>query len=213
MSIKKYFVHEGYKEMQIDEYLMKEFERAGYAGMEMYKTPLGTRITIYAERPGIIIGRGGITIKKLAEILEKRFGVERPQIAIAQVQNPELNAKVMALRIARAMEKGINFRRAAFVALRQIMDAGARGAEIIISGKLRSERANYEKVKAGELLKAGEKKEILVDEAKAEVLLKPGKYGIKVKIMPPVKTPDEITIKERAELKEEGEEDGDTEDE
>ncbi|MEM0084460.1 MAG: 30S ribosomal protein S3 [Candidatus Methanomethylicia archaeon] len=210
MSVKKYFVHEGYKRMQIDEYLMKEYEKAGYAGMEMFKTPLGMRITIYAERPGLIIGRGGLTIKKLAETLEKKFGVERPQIAIAQVQTPELNAKVMALRIARAMEKGINFRRAAFVALRQIMEAGARGAEIIISGKLRSERANYEKVKMGELLKAGEKKELLVDEAKAEILLKPGKYGIKVRIMPPVKMPDEITIKEEVKVeKEEVEESGD----
>ncbi|MCS7096989.1 MAG: 30S ribosomal protein S3 [Candidatus Methanomethylicia archaeon] len=202
MSIKKYFVHEGYKKMQIDEYLAKEFEKAGYAGMEIYKTPLGMRITIYAERPGLIIGRGGQTIKKLAETLEKRFGVERPQIAIAQIQTPELNAKVMALRIARAMEKGVNFRRAAFVALRQIMEAGARGAEIIISGKLRSERANYEKVKAGELLKVGEKKELYVDEGKAEILLKPGKYGIKVRIMPPVKMPDEIMIKEKIEEKE-----------
>jgi len=209
MNVKKYFVHEGYEKMKIDEYLMREYEKAGYAGMEMYKTPLGMRITIYVERPGLIIGRGGLTIKKLAEILEKRFGIERPQIAIAQVQTPELNAKVMALRIARAMEKGINFRRAAFVALRQIMEAGARGAEIIISGKLRSERANYEKVKMGELLKAGEKRDLLVDEAKAEVLLKPGKYGIKVKIMPPVKTPDEITIRENVKIEEEGEEGGD----
>lgn len=209
MNVKKYFVHEGYEKMKIDEYLMREYEKAGYAGMEMYKTPLGMRITIYAERPGLIIGRGGLTIKKLAEILEKKFGIERPQIAIAQVQTPELNAKVMALRIARAMEKGINFRRAAFVALRQIMEAGARGAEIIINGKLRSERANYEKVKMGELLKAGEKRDLLVDEAKAEVLLKPGKYGIKVKIMPPVKTPDEITIREDVKIEEEGEESGD----
>ncbi|MEM2136418.1 MAG: 30S ribosomal protein S3 [Candidatus Methanomethylicia archaeon] len=203
MNIKRYFVQERYNQMQINEYLMREFERAGYAGMEMYKTPLGMRITIYAERPGMIIGRGGATIKKLSDVLEKRFGVERPQIAIAQIQTPELNAKVMALRIARAMERGVNFRRAAFVALRQIMDAGAKGAEIIISGKLRSERANYEKVKAGDLLKTGEMRGILVDEGKAEVLLKPGIYGVKVRIMPPAKLPDEIMIKEKVELKEE----------
>jgi len=196
VNVKKHFVSEGLKRMEVDEYLSARLMRAGYAGVEIQRTPLGTRVTIYAERPGIVIGRGGTNIRELAEILEKRFGIENPQIAVAQVQVPELNAKIMALRIARAMERGVHFRRAAFIALRQIMEAGARGAEIIISGKLRSERARYEKYKAGELLKSGKPHEELVDEAVVYVALKPGIYGIKVRIMPPTRTPDDIVIKE-----------------
>jgi len=203
-NVKKYFVAEGLKRMEIDEYLSERLKRAGYAGVEIQKTPLGTRVTIYAERPGIVIGRGGLNIKDLAETLEKRFGVENPQIAVAQVQVPELNAKIMALRIARAMERGIHFRRAAFIALRQIVEAGAKGVEIIISGKLRTERARYEKYKAGELLKSGKPYEELVDEATVYVALKPGIYGIKVRIMPPTKTPDDIIIKEVYPKTEEG---------
>ncbi|MCS7364251.1 MAG: 30S ribosomal protein S3 [archaeon GB-1867-035] len=203
-NVKKYFVAEGLKRMEIDEYLSERLKRAGYAGVEIQKTPLGTRVTIYAERPGIVIGRGGLNIKDLAETLEKRFGLENPQIAVAQVQVPELNAKIMALRIARAMERGIHFRRAAFIALRQIVEAGAKGVEIIISGKLRTERARYEKYKAGELLKSGKPYEELVDEATVYVALKPGIYGIKVRIMPPTKTPDDIIIKEAYPKTEEG---------
>ncbi len=205
VNVKKHFVIEGLKRMEIDEYLSVRLMRAGYAGVEIQRTPLGTRVTIYAERPGVVIGRGGANIKELAEILEKRFGVENPQIAVAQVQVPELNAKIMAIRIARAMERGVHFRRAAFIALRQIMEAGAKGAEIIIRGKLRSERARYEKFKAGELLKSGKPYEDLVDEAVVYVALKPGIYGIKVRIMPPVKTPDDIIIKEVYPAKEEEE--------
>ena len=199
-NVKRFFVSEGMRRMEIDEFLTARLKRAGYAGVEMQKTPLGTRITIYAERPGVVIGRGGVNIKEISEILEKRFGVENPQIAVAQVQIPELNARIMALRIGRAMERGIHFRRAAFIALRQIMEAGAKGVEIIINGKLRSERARYEKLKAGELLKSGKPKEELVDEAVIYISLKPGIYGIKVRIMPPVKTPDDIAIKEKVEV-------------
>lgn len=204
INVKRYFVAEGLRRMEIDEYLSERLRRAGYAGVEIQKTPLGTRVTIYAERPGIVIGRGGLNIKDLAETLEKRFGIENPQIAVAQVQVPELNAKIMALRIARAMERGIHFRRAAFIALRQIVEAGAKGVEIIISGKLRTERARYEKYKAGELLKSGKPHEELVDEATVYVALKPGIYGIKVRIMPPAKTPDDIVIKEVYPKTEEG---------
>lgn len=203
-NVKRHFVAEGLKRMEMDEYLSERLKRAGYAGVEIQKTPLGTRVTIYAERPGIVIGRGGLNIKDLAETLEKRFGVENPQIAVAQVQVPELNAKIMALRIARAMERGIHFRRAAFIALRQIVEAGAKGVEIIISGKLRTERARYEKYKAGELLKSGKPYEELVDEATVYISLKPGIYGIKVRIMPPTRTPDDIMIKEVYPRNEEG---------
>ncbi len=203
MTVKDIFIQKGILRMMIDRFLEKELRRAGYAGLDIMRTPLGTRITIYAERPGLVIGRRGMNIKALAQRLEKEFGIENPQIDVVPVEKPELNAKIMALRIARALERGVRFRRAAFIALRQIMEAGARGAEIVISGKLRSERARYEKYTAGVIFKSGKPAEECVDEAVTYALLKPGVYGIKVRIVLPKPHPDDIVVKEATPKQEE----------
>ncbi|MCQ5362292.1 MAG: 30S ribosomal protein S3 [Candidatus Methanomethylicia archaeon] len=196
MSIAKFFINKSSKNMIIDNYLRNELKRAGYAGVEFQKTPLGNRVVIYAERPGMVIGRQGATIRELAHVIETKYGLENPQIAVVPVQNPELNARIMASRVASALERGIHFRRAAFVALRQIMEAGARGAEIVIRGKLSTERSRYEKFRSGAILKAGEPRKYAVDRAVTSVLLKPGVFGIQVSIYLPVKTVDDISIVE-----------------
>jgi len=203
LDLEKRIISEGLKRMEVEEFLNRELSRAGYVRSELLKTPIGTRIVIYAERPSLVIGRRGSRIREVARILEKRFGIENPQIDVIQIQNPELNAKIMAYRIARAMARGVRFRRAAFIALRQIKEAGAIGAEIVISGKLTSERARFEKYRFGVILKSGKPRELYVDEAMVEVLLKPGVYGIKVKIMAPMPIlPGQIEVKEIKEAKE-----------
>lgn len=194
-NIKRYFVEKGLLKTRIDEYLAKEFYRAGYAGVDIMRTPLGTRITIYAERPAIIIGSRGSTIRKLAEIFQKRFKIENPQITVTNLENPDLNARVMAFRLAQALERGYHFRRAAFIALRRIMEAGAVGAEIVISGKLTSERARYEKYRAGSIYKAGDMVNYVVDRAVSYALLKPGVYGIEVRIVKPMKPVDRVEFR------------------
>ena len=204
MSSTKHFIEDSIKKARVDEFLWKEFERAGYGGVEITKTPLGTNIVIYAMRPGMIIGRGGATIKNLAKILEEKFGLPNPQISVAEIEVPELNARVMASRIASALRRNIHFRRAGFWALSRIMEAGAMGAEIVISGKLRTERARSEKFRDGYLPKSGDPAMKYVQTAVTHVQLKPGVFGIKVSIMPPnVKLPDEIEFIEKEELKEE----------
>jgi len=200
VNIKKLFVQKGIIKAKIDEYLAKEFYRAGYAGVDILKTPLGTRIVIYAERPAIIIGRRGSMIRQLAQIFEKRFGLENPQITVTTVENPYLSARIVAFRLAVALERGFHFRRAAFIALRRIMEAGALGAEIVISGKLTSERARYEKYRAGRIYKTGEQATIMVERAVAHALLKPGVYGIEVRIVKPMKPMDHIEIKPPEEI-------------
>jgi len=185
--------------MEINEYLSRRLSRAGYIDVQIFRTPVGTRVVIFAERPPMVIGKRGITIKEIAQILEREFELENPQIDVVQIQNPELNAKIMAYRIARALARGVKFRRAAFIALRRIMEAGAQGAEIVISGKLTSERARFEKFRAGVIIKSGRPREEFVDEAVLHVLLKPGVYGVKVRIMPPVRPPDKIEIRMPAE--------------
>ncbi len=195
VNVKRYFIEKSMAALKVDEYLARQFYRAGYAGVDVYKTPLGTRIVIYAERPAFIIGKRGQTIRNLATVFEDYFGLESPQITVMPVENPELNARIMAFRLAVALERGYHFRRAAFIALRRIMVAGAIGAEIVISGKITSERARYEKFRAGKVYKTGEQASYIVDRAVAHALLKPGIYGIKVLIVKPMRPVDSIQLK------------------
>ena len=199
VNIKKYFIEKGILKTMIDEYLAANFWRAGYAGVDIIKTPVDTRIIIYADRPAFIIGRRGETVRKLQRVFERFFKIRNPQITVTSIENPELNARVMASRIGVALERGIHFRRAAYIALRRIMGAGAIGCEIVISGKLRTERARYEKLSAGKIYKSGEQSLKLVDRAVIHVLLKPGVYGVQVLITRPGMPADymEITAPEK----------------
>jgi len=195
--IKEYFLSYGIKKVMIDEFLANYFKDAGYADVELYKTPLGHRVVIYAEYPGRLIGRGGIILKKIASILQVRFGLENVNITVSPVTDPDLNARVVAFRIARALEKGIPFRRVMMYMIRRVMEAGAVGVEITISGKLRGERATYEKLKAGKIYKSGEPVDYIIDRAVGKSLLKPGIFGIEVLIVKPgIRLPDQVEIKE-----------------
>ncbi|MEM0057829.1 MAG: 30S ribosomal protein S3 [Candidatus Bathyarchaeia archaeon] len=197
MSVVKHFISKAKKRTEIDEFLQKKLEKAGYGGVNIAETPLGTHIVIYAMRPGLVIGRSGETIRELAKTLEEKFGISNPQISVSEIEVPELNPYIVATRIASALERGVHFRRAGFWALNQIMEAGALGAEIIISGKLRTERARYEKFRAGYLPKCGDPAIKYMRKAEVHVQLKPGIYGVKVRIMPPeAKFPDKIQIVE-----------------
>jgi small subunit ribosomal protein S3 len=195
MSIVKRFITEAIKRTEIDEFLQKKLERAGYGGVNLSKTPLGTHVVVYAMRPGIVIGRGGETIKELASILEENFKISHPQISVSEIEVPELNAYVVASRVASALQRGVHFRRAGFWALNQVMDAGALGIEIVISGKLRTERARFEKFRAGYFPRCGEPALRQMRKAEVHVQLKPGIIGVRVKLMPSdAQFPDKIQI-------------------
>ena len=199
--IVKHFLRQGLIKAKVDEYLAQTFYEAGYAGVEILQSGLGTRIHIYAERPALLIGRRGSTIRQLQEVFSKVFGFENPQITVSQPDNLELNARVQAFRIVRALEKGFHFRRVAFAALRRIMANGAVGVEIKISGKLTSERARFEKYRAGKVYKAGHIVDELVDRAVAYARLPKGIMGVEVIIVRPGTPPDYIRIKEPSEVK------------
>lgn len=195
MSIVKRFITESIKRTEIDEFLQRKLERAGYGGVNLSKTPLGTHVVVYAMRPGLVIGRGGETIKELAQALEQNFKLSNPQISVSEIEVPEFNAHVIAARVASALQRGVHFRRAGFWALNQVMEAGALGVEIVISGKLSTERARFEKFRAGYLPRCGEPALQFTRRAEAHVQLKPGMLGVRVKIMPPDAIfPDKIQI-------------------
>ena len=193
--IEKDFVTEGLKRTRIDEYLESELERAGYGGMEIQVTPLGTMVIVYAERPGMVIGRGGKTVRSITQNLKTGYGLENPQVEVKEVDIPELNPKIMAHKIAAMLQRGMHFRRVAYTALRRIMGAGAQGVEVTISGKIRGSRSACAKFSDGYIKKCGEPSTRFVRHGFATVQLKPGVLGINVRIMPPdVVLPDKVDI-------------------
>ena len=196
MSAIKKVIKNFARNAELDEYLKNEIGDAGYGGVEVLKSPVGTKITLFVSRPGIVIGRRGIGIRSLTENIESMFKLQNPQISVLEIEVPELIPQVMCNRIAHNVRRGTAFRRASLWALNSIMNAGALGAEISVAGKLRSERAHHEKHRAGIVLKSGETAKRVVREATSDVLLKMGLYGIKVKIAIKDAIPPEVEIKE-----------------
>lgn len=193
--IEKDFVTEGLKRTKIDEFLENELERAGYGGMEIQVTPLGTMVVVYAERPGMVIGRGGKTVRNITQKLKMNYDLENPQVEVKEVEIPELNPKIMAHKIAAMLQRGMHFRRVAYTAIRRIMGAGAQGVEVTISGKIRGARSASAKFTDGYIKRCGEPSTRFVKEGFATVQLKPGVLGIYVRIMPPnVVLPDKVDI-------------------
>lgn len=193
--IEKDFVTEGLKRTKIDEFLETELERAGYGGMDVQVTPLGTMIVVYAERPGMVIGRGGKTVRNITNTLKNRFDLDNPQVEVKEVESPELNPRIMAAKISNMLQRGMHFRRVAYSNIRKIMGAGAQGVEITISGKIRGSRSAVAKFVEGYIKKCGEPADRFVREGYATATLKPGVLGIVVRIMPPEAVlPDSVEI-------------------
>jgi small subunit ribosomal protein S3 len=195
MASERKFIAENVRRVLLKEYLMKEVTRAGFGGLDVQRTPLGTRVTLTTERPGIVIGRRGAAIKNLTRAIEEDFKFDNPQVEVQEVENPNLNAQIMAEKLAFALERGWHFRRAGHSTIRRVMDAGARGCHIVIAGKLTGQRHRTEKFKEGYIKFCGETKLTNMDRGYAVAKLKPGVIGVTVEIMrPDAKLPDEVKV-------------------
>jgi|SRR5437879_1367052 len=184
MAIEKIFVKEGIKESEVEDYLKDKFKKAGYSRTIIERTPLGTRIIIFANRPGLVIGKSGRRINELTEEIRKKFGFENPLVDVKEVEDPFLDAQIVADRIAKALEKGINFKKVANFYLDKVMEAGATGIQIRVAGKLAgSERSRSQKFKKGFVAFSGDYANKLVDKGSAQGQIKPGIIGVDVKIM------------------------------
>ena len=186
MVVERKFIDDAIVKVGISKYLENALSRAGFSRVEIQKTPMITRITVYVSNPGRVIGRGGSTIDALTETLRTKFGVENPQISVAEVKNPRLEPRLVAKYIANSLERGANARSLLHSAIKDVMINGAMGAEIIASGKLAAKGARGKsiKVRLGYLPKAGNST-TLVDEAKLAVYPKYGAIGITVRIVQP----------------------------
>lgn len=196
MPVERTFIKVGLKRVELETFLEQGLGKAGYDGVDVRRIPTGTRVALYVEKPGMVIGRKGKSIKQLTEDLEKKFGLENPQVEVVEIQKPELSGRIMAKRVAFALERGIKARRVGSSMLQRIMSAGARGAEIVISGRIAGERSRGERFYQGYLSKAGEPAEKIVSHGYAVATLRAGTAGVRVRIMPPdVPLPDEIKAK------------------
>lgn len=196
MAGERKFIRESTNRILIKEFLIKKVEGAGFGGMTIQRTPMGTRINIIVERPGMVIGKGGSKIKQITSDIREKFDVDNPQIEIQEAgSSASLNAQIMAEKLAEALERGWHFRRAGHSTVRRIMGAGAKGCQVVIAGKLTGSRHRTEKFAQGHIKYCGETAKEVMDRGFAVSKLKAGVLGVKVGIMKPdSQLPDEISI-------------------
>jgi len=197
MTQVKTLIKDNYNLMLLNDFLRKEIKEAGFSKVEVAKTPTGTRITLYVTKPGIVIGRKGTGIKELTSRLETDFQLKNPQIAVEEIKKPELSPNVMCNRMASHIQRGTAFRRVTMWTLQQIMESGAMGVQITISGKLRGDRSAFEKHSLGILPRAGHHAEIVVEEDIAHVETPMGLIGIRIRIAQKEKIIPEFELNEK----------------
>jgi len=183
--------------MLLKDYLREKIKDAGFSDVEISKTPTGSRIVLHVTRPGIVIGRKGVGIRELTEVLGTKFGLKNPQISVLEIPKPELSPSVMCNRLASHIERGTAFRRATMWTLQQIMENGAMGVQITVSGKLRGDRSAFEKHSLGILPRAGHHAEVIVAEDIAHVKTPMGLIGIRIRIARKEKLVPEFEMRQK----------------
>jgi len=195
MASERKFVTEKIRRVLLKEYVMSRVSRAGFGGIDVQRTPMGTRVTLTTERPGLVIGRRGEAIKSLTRAIEDDFNFSNPQIEVQEVENANLNAQIMAEKLASALERGWHFRRAGHSTVRRIMESGARGCQVTVAGKLTGQRHRREKFKSGHIKFCGQPKLDFMEKGFANARMKPGVIGVTVQIMhPDARLPDEVDV-------------------
>ena len=173
-------------EFALREYIKKSLGKGKISRARVEYTPVGEKIIISTNKPGLVIGRGGERIEELTRALKKKFKLENPHIEIDEIKEPEFDARIIADEIALGLERfgPIRFKVIAYRTLQKIMNAGALGAEIRLSGKLPGARAKTWRFAQGILKKTGDNAKV-VDRAQARAETRPGTVGVKVSILSP----------------------------
>jgi small subunit ribosomal protein S3 len=196
--IERTFIKKNMNKMELENYLDTKLERAGFCGIDIIKTPLVTRIVLHVAKPGLAIGKGGSTIKELTAKIESDYSIDNPQIEISEIKNPNLNARILAKKMASMIESGYSWRSVSYRMIKDIMDSGAQGVELIVKGKLSGKggRKRQQRVAIGYLKKRGYQSRY-VDKFKAAAYPKAGAIGITLSIVhPDVIFPDKIDVNE-----------------
>ena len=198
MTQVKNAIKDNYNMMLLNDFLREKIKESGFHKVEISKTPTGTKITLHVTRPGIVIGRKGVGIKELTEKIATDFELKNPQISVEEIPCAELSPSVMCSRMAAHIERGTAFRRATMWTIKQIMDAGAMGVQITISGKLRGDRSAFEKHTHGILPRAGNYAKNIVSEDIIHTKTPMGLIGINIKIAIKEKLIPEFELKTKS---------------
>lgn len=195
----RHFVDRNVERQLVREYLQNETERAGFGGLHFERAfdnqSICTKVTLQAERVGMVIGRRGKIINGLQKRIRTDFNLENPKLQVEEIESPALNAQVMASKLASALQRGWYFRRAGHSSVLNVMEAGAKGCLIIIAGKLTGSRHRTEKFVKGHIKFCGETALQHMDVGQATAVVKLGTIGCTVAIMKPgTKLPHEIDI-------------------
>ncbi|CAM9199637.1 unnamed protein product [Heterosigma akashiwo] len=185
ISKKRKFVADGVFYAELNELLTRELAEDGYAGLEVRTTPIRTEIIIRATRTQSVLGEKGQRIRELTSVVQKRFNFNDDAVELyaERVANRGLCAQTQAESLKYKLLGGLAVRRACYGVLRFIMESGAKGAEVIVSGKLRAQRAKAMKFRDGYMIKSGQASKDYVDYAVRHVLMRQGVLGVKVSIM------------------------------
>jgi len=197
MAIERKFIQQNLKEFQIKEHIFNSLGKVGVAGVKLQRTPLGEKILVQCSKPGLVVGRGGSNIQKLTIELKQKFGLENPQIEIAELNNPMIEPDILAEMISNSLERfgSGRFKGVGHKAMSEAMRNGALGIEILISGKIPSSRAKTWRFYNGYLKKCGDVAVEGVNIAYRIARLKTGVVGIKVSVMPSTTIlPDRIDL-------------------
>ena len=199
--IEKEVIKKKLKEFEVMEYIENVVDKPGYGFTEIQRTPLGEKVIIHTSKPGLIVGRKGVSIRELTEVLKAKFGFENPQIEVSEIDNPNLNPHSIAKYIAHTFQRfgPARFKFLGYKLLGDIIKSGAIGAEIVMSGRgLPSQRSKSWRFSAGHLKKSGDISENHMKRGFAIAHLKSGAIGVKVSILTPdIKLPDDIDVFEK----------------
>merc|ERR1712048_887843 len=185
ISKKRKFVADGVFYAELNEFLMRTLAEDGYAGVEVRVTPIRTEVIIRATRTREVLGDKGRRIRELTAVVQKRYGFPENSVELfaERVENRAACAMAQAESLRYKLLGGLAVRRACYGVVRFIMENGAKGCEVVVSGKLRAQRAKAMKFRDGYLISTGEPKKHYIDHAVRHVLMRQGVLGIKVKIM------------------------------
>ena len=186
-SILAKFIDKGLMQAELNEFFSAELREEGYSGMEINAHEMPVQITLRVTKTQEVFGDKKKRINLIKHVLMERFpylkaGVE---INVELIKNKGLCPKTQAEYIRSKMIENVGFRKAVNSTIKTIRDSGAQGCLIIISGKLKGQRAKSVKYGDGLIIHTGNDKNIYVKEALSTVHLKQGVLGIKVKIMLP----------------------------
>lgn len=182
----KKFVKFKEEELGVKEYVKKSLGKGRISDVSIEYTPVGEKIIVMTNRPGLVIGRKGEKINELTTVLKRRFKLDNPHIEIRDIIDSNLDSQLVADSIALNLERrgSLKFKLIAYRMLSDIMNAGALGAEIVLSGRLPSDRARTWRFTQGYLKKTGDPAKV-VNVATTQAKTGQGVVGIKVSILPP----------------------------